>query len=88
LDIVAANPYKFDIVFMDMQMPQMNGLEATERIRSLPSVQSRKKRLPIVAMTANVFKDDIEACIKAGMDDHLGKPLDIGKVLDILRKFV
>jgi CheY-like chemotaxis protein len=70
---------------MDVQMPIMDGLEATRRIRSLPMCQ--RGRLPIVAMTANVFKDDIEACLAAGMDDHISKPLDIDKVLEKLREY-
>jgi CheY-like chemotaxis protein len=44
--------------------------------------------LPIIAMTANVFKSDVEACIAAGMDDHIGKPLDIDRILEILRKYL
>ena len=86
LDMVEADPDKYDAVFMDMQMPQMDGLEASRRIRGLPS--PRCKTLPIIAMTANVFKSDIEECIEAGMNDHLGKPLDFGKVLEKLRKYL
>jgi len=86
LDMVAADLEKYDIVFMDLQMPQMGGLEATRHIRALPARQ--RGRLPIVAMTANVFQDDIDACLAAGMDDYLGKPLDIDKVLDVLRKYL
>ena len=86
LDKIAADPDKYDIVFMDIQMPKMDGLESTRRIRALPS--SVGAGLPIVAMTANVFKDDIEACMEAGMDDHIGKPLDIERVLEKLRKYL
>jgi len=86
LDIVTAEPEKYDIVFMDLRMPQMDGLEATCRIRALPARQ--RKKLPIIAMTANVFKEDIKACLEAGMDDHLGKPVDIDKVIGILRKYL
>ncbi|MDR0306913.1 MAG: response regulator [Chitinispirillales bacterium] len=86
LDMVATDPEKYDIVFMDIQMPKMDGLEATRQIRALPVRQ--RGRLPIIAMTANVFKDDIEACLAAGMDEHLGKPLDIDKVLETLRKYL
>ena len=83
LDMIEAAPEKYDIVLMDLQMPKMDGLEATRRIRALQNV-----RLPIIAMTANVFKEDIEACIAAGMDDHLGKPLDINKVFEKLREYL
>ena len=86
LDMIKAAPDKYDIVFMDVQMPKMDGLEATRRIRALPS--HRRERLPIVAMTANVFKTDIEACLASGMDDHIGKPLDNDEVLDKLRKYL
>jgi CheY-like chemotaxis protein len=83
LDMITIAPNKYDIVFMDVQMPQMDGYTATRQIRALPM---HRKRLPIIAMTANVFKDDIEACLAAGMDDHLGKPIDIDKASDMLRK--
>ena len=85
-DMVEAAPDKYDIVFMDVQMPQMSGYEATRLIRALPALQDVK--LPIVAMTANVFKSDIEDSIAAGMDGHLGKPLDIDKVFQVLRKYL
>jgi CheY-like chemotaxis protein/anti-sigma regulatory factor (Ser/Thr protein kinase) len=84
LDMVAANPGKYDVVFMDMQMPVMDGCEATRRIRALPD--SEAARLPIIAMTANVFREDVETCLEAGMDDHIGKPVDIGDVYEKLRK--
>jgi CheY-like chemotaxis protein len=84
LDIIHANPSKYDVVFMDVQMPYMDGLEATRRIRTLPG--HRKEKLPIIAMTANVFQSDIDACLAAGMDGHLCKPLDIDNVLERLRK--
>ncbi|MCL2601330.1 MAG: ATP-binding protein, partial [Treponema sp.] len=88
LELVAAAPDKYDIVFMDLQMPHMNGLEATRHIRALPAVMRRRKKLPIIAMTANVFKEDIAACRAAGMDDHLSKPLDIAKMQDVLRTYL
>ena len=86
LEMIAKAPERYDVVFMDMQMPVMDGLEATRRIRALPA--RRQGRLPIVAMTANVFKDDIDACHLAGMDDHLGKPLDMEKVMEKLEKYL
>ena len=82
VDMIAADPEKYDIVLMDMQMPIMNGLEATKHIRAL----HRDKRLPIIALTANVFKDNIEDCLAAGMDDHIGKPVDIDRVFEKLLK--
>ena len=86
LDMVAAAPDKYDIVFMDVQMPKMDGLEATRQIRALPDL--RGVELPIIAMTANVFKDDIEKCLAAGMNDHLGKPLEIDMILEKLRIYL
>ena len=86
LEMVEAAPDKYDFIFMDIQMPRMNGLEATRRIRALP--EASIIHLPIVAMTANVFKDDIDACLNAGMDDHIGKPLDFNTVLSKLRKYL
>ena len=85
LDMIEADPDRYDIVFMDLQMPQMDGFEATRRIRALPALQ---RTLPIVAMTANVFTSDIEECIAAGMDEHLGKPLDIDKIFEVMRKYL
>jgi len=85
LKMVEAAPDKYDIVFMDIQMPSMNGYEATRCIRALPERQ--RGRLPIIALTANVFKSDIDECLAAGMDDHLGKPLDIDRVIEKLRAY-
>ncbi|MDR2590705.1 MAG: response regulator [Oscillospiraceae bacterium] len=86
LDIIDVNPNKYDMVIMDIQMPIMDGLEATRRIRALH--KHKRKKLPIVAMTANVFQSDIDDCLEAGMDGHLSKPLDIDTVLDMLRKYL
>ena len=82
-------PEKYDLIFMDMQMPQMDGLEATRIIRKFEADSNLLSgRVPIIAMTANVFKEDIEHCLEAGMNDHIGKPLDFDNVLDKLRKYL
>ena len=73
------DPGLYDMVLMDVQMPEMDGLEATRRIRALDAPQA--KTVPIIAMTANVFKEDIKQCLEAGMNDHVGKPLDFNAVL-------
>jgi CheY-like chemotaxis protein len=75
------NPGEYEMVLMDVQMPKMDGLEATRIIRQSGNT------IPIIAMTANVFKEDIEKCLAAGMNDHAGKPLDISVVLEKLRKY-
>ena len=82
--LIETAPEKYDAVFMGMQMPVMDGLEATRRIRAMSAPQC--KNLPIIAMTANVFKDDIEHCLAAGMNEHIGKPIDIEEVFEKLRK--
>ena len=86
LNAFAENPEKFDMIFMDMQMPELDGSAATEKIRTLD--HPRARTIPIVAMTANVFKEDIERCLKAGMNDHLGKPLDYSDVLAKMKQYL
>ena len=74
---------KYDMIFMDVQMPVMDGYEATRAIRAMKDIP-KAQQIPIVAMTANVFREDIEKCLDAGMNDHVGKPLDIEDVLSKL----
>jgi PAS domain S-box-containing protein len=76
------NPDKYDAIFMDIQMPEMDGYEATRQIRSLDLPQAGA--IPIIAMTANVFKEDIERCISAGMNGHIGKPLSLEEIFKCL----
>jgi hemerythrin-like metal-binding protein len=82
----SAAPDKYAMIFMDVQMPEMDGYEATRRIRALDLPEAAA--IPIVAMTANVFREDIEKSLKAGMNDHVGKPLDIDEVRVKLRKYL
>ncbi|MCL2042536.1 MAG: response regulator [Treponema sp.] len=86
LDLITREPEKYDMVFMDIQMPKMDGIEATRRIRAIEAAFS--KDIPIIAMTANVNKDDKDACYEAGMNGHIGKPLEIDLVLETLRKYL
>jgi CheY-like chemotaxis protein len=79
-------PEKYDLVFMDIQMPEMDGYEASRRIRALGG--ERAGKVPIIAMTANVFREDIERCMAAGMNDHMGKPLDPEEVFRKLEQYL
>ena len=71
---------------MDIMMPVMNGYEATRRIRGMLDVS--KKHIPIVAMTANAFDEDVKKSFEAGMNEHMAKPLDIATLDEILRKYL
>jgi len=82
LEMFTANPDKYDLIFMDMQMPEMDGYEATRLIRALDIANA--KTIPIIAMTANAFKEDVEKCLSAGMNGHIGKPLNFEEVLNNL----
>ena len=78
----------FDVVLMDVMMPRMDGLAATRAIRR---AENGQRHIPIIAMTANVFEEDIQKCIEAGMDSHVGKPVDLAtltrEILRLLRKY-
>ena len=75
----------YDLVFMDIQMPVMNGYEATAAIRSLPGESGK---LPIVAMTANAFAEDVQLAKNTGMNGHIAKPLDMNKLNDVLENWL
>jgi signal transduction histidine kinase/DNA-binding response OmpR family regulator/PAS domain-containing protein len=88
-------PTRYELIFMDVQMPEMDGYEATRRIRSHEAEMRKKAQLPeqakgvpIIAMTANVFREDIERCLKAGMNSHIGKPLDFYDLLEKLNTYL
>lgn len=76
----------YDLILMDVQMPNLNGYEATEHIRQMKREDA--STIPIIAMTANVFSSDIEHCITAGMNGHVSKPIDMHKFYDELNKFL
>jgi PAS domain S-box-containing protein len=82
----AAAPENYDIILMDIQMPEMGGYEATRLIRAV-NVQ-KAKTIPVIAMTANVFREDIEQCLAAGMNDHLGKPLNFNELIYTLCRYL
>ena len=77
-----AVPGQYDLILMDIQMPKMDGYEATRQIRALPD--AAKAGIPIFAMTANAFEEDRQSALKAGMDGHIAKPLDIPHLLQVL----
>ena len=81
----ASAPGTYDLILMDIMMPVMNGLEAAEKIRALDRPDS--KTVPIFAMTANAFSDDAARSRKAGMNEHLTKPLDLEKITKAVRKY-
>jgi len=69
-----------------VQMPEMDGYEASTAIRNLDFPMA--KTVPIVAMTANVFREDIERCLESGMNDHIGKPVDFNGMMMVLKKYL
>ena len=105
-----ANPDKYQLIFMDVNMPIMNGYEATKEIRlfeeelgknaaekdglSFTDGETRsgygnlRRQIPIIAMTANVFKEDIEKCLESGMNGHIAKPIDTEALYEALRKYL
>lgn len=76
----------FDVILMDVMMPIMDGLEATRKIRAFDRVDAAS--IPIIALTANAFYEDVKKCIEAGMNAHLSKPLEIEKVVEMIIKYV
>ena len=81
----AAQPGTYDAILMDMMMPEMDGLTATRKIRRLESPDA--KTIPIIAMTANAFVEDVEKCLAAGMNAHLAKPLEVQKVTATIARY-
>jgi CheY-like chemotaxis protein len=80
---ITSSPEDFDLIFMDVQMPKMGGVEATKAIR-----ERGFNTIPIVAMTAHAMEGDKEKCLEAGMDDYISKPIKREIVFEILEKWV
>lgn len=84
--IKKSEPWSYDIIFMDIMMPNMGGLDATRAIRNIE--RSDCKEVPIVAMSANAFDEDVKKSIASGMNEHLSKPIDISKLMEIMEKYL
>ena len=85
--VKALEESSYNLVLMDVQMPEMDGFEATRKIRKIES-ESGKKRIPIIAMTAHAMKKDRDNCISAGMDDYVSKPIDPKFFLEVLKRWL
>ena len=86
--LVQNNPEDyFDLVFMDVQMPEMDGYEAAGQIRQYEK-KLKRKHLPIIALTANVFAEDSERALRAGMDAHMGKPVEVPQLLATMMHWI
>ncbi len=81
------DPGTFDLILMDIMMPEMNGYETTKAIRNLPE-RPDGKEIPIIAMTANAFAEDVQNALNAGMDDHVAKPVDMGILISVIKKHI
>ena len=79
-------PEKYDIILMDVQMPLLDGYDATSRIRALGT--EKAAAIPIIALSANVFREDIEKCLAAGMNSHLGKPIEFDELINKLKEYL
>ena len=85
-EMFKASPDKYELIFMDVQMPEVDGYEATRMIRALDIPQATA--IPIIAMTANVFREDVEKCLEAGMNGHLGKPVVLENMLETIKRYL
>lgn len=79
-------PGTFNLILMDIMMPEMNGYETTKAIRNLPD-RPDGKEIPIIAMTANAFAEDVQAALNAGMNDHVAKPIDMDILISVITKY-
>ncbi len=83
--MISCRNTKFDLILMDMQMPEMDGVEATKRIRA-GEAQNPNTKTPIIAISANVSPEDIQVCLDAGMNDYMSKPIDRNRLKEIIEK--
>ncbi len=80
-----SNPSEWDIILMDLRMPILNGYQATEKIREFEKSQPNNLHIPIIALSADVFSEDIEHCRQVGMEGHIAKPIDMNELLQVLQ---
>ena len=85
--LVQAAEKQPDLILLDVMMPEMNGYETTTAIRNLPE-RPDGKEIPIIAMTANAFAEDVQAALHAGMDDHVAKPVDMRILISVITKYI
>ena len=86
VDSFKKQPEKYDMILMDMQMPVMDGLRATQTIRAIE--EDWAKRIPIIAMTANAFKEDVQQCLDVGMNAHIAKPLNFNDLMNKMAQYL
>jgi CheY-like chemotaxis protein len=88
VDMYCADPDRYDMIFMDVQMPVMDGYDATIAIREFEVRMKRTNGVPIIAMTANAFAEDVAHCLKIGMNGHIAKPIEVPAMLSIADKYL
>jgi signal transduction histidine kinase/CheY-like chemotaxis protein len=86
INLFKSFPEKYDIIFMDMQMPELDGVSATRVIRDMEIAKAKK--IPIIALTANTLQESIDECLHAGMNAHISKPINLSQLLKILKKYL
>ena len=84
IECAARTDQPIDLILMDMQMPEIDGLEATRLLRRMP----HRQQVPVIAMTANASRDDRQRCIDAGMNDHLPKPFELTRLTETLKRWL
>lgn len=79
---------RYDLILMDIMLPEMNGIEITKKFRVFEKEQGIKNRVPIIALTANTYDNDRDKCIAAGMNEYLAKPFTAQELIDVINIFI